>query len=278
MKTRIISGLVMAAIGIPVLLLSEYWIFPIVVSIMAAIAVWELLGITGFRKNIFVCVPAYAIAVALPPFCYNIHTMEEAFDLLVNVAAAAILFMLYLIGFTVVKRGAVKLNDISLFYVYYVYIVFAFTAVTLLRYIPNGVYNYMMIFIAAWICDISAYFVGFAIGKHKLIPEVSPKKTWEGAIGGVFFTTVAFLIYGLVLTFIDGAPTPNFLALALLGAVLSTISQFGDLSASLLKREKGVKDFGKIFPGHGGVLDRFDSLLPVAPVLLMMCLVITPFA
>ena len=260
----------MAAIGIPILLLSEYWVFPIVVSIMSAIAVWELLGVTGFRKNIFVCLPAYAIAIALPPFCYKIPSFEAAFDLLVNMAAAAILFMLYLIGYSVVKRGAVKLNDIALFYVYYVYITFAFTSVTLLRYIPNGAYSYMMIFIAAWICDISAYFVGFAIGKHKLIPAVSPKKTWEGAIGGVFFTTVAFLIYGLVLTFIEGAPAPNFLVLALLGAVLSIISQFGDLSASLLKREKGIKDFGKIFPGHGGVMDRFDSVLAVS-IMLLVC-------
>lgn len=278
MKTRIITGLVLAAIAIPVLILSDYIVYPIALSIFALIAVWELLGLTDFRKNVAVFLPSYLIAAFFPIHCYSVKSLDEAMGVIVTIATLFLAFMLYLIGYCVVKRGKIKLGDVCLYYVFFLYVTMAFASLSLLRYIPNGVYYYILILLASWICDIFAYFVGFAIGKTKLIPEVSPKKTVEGAIGGVFFAAIAFLIFGIVLTFIEGAPRPNFLVLAVLGIVLSVISQFGDLSASLLKREKGIKDFGTIFPGHGGVLDRFDSLLPVAPVLLALCMIYPPFS
>lgn len=278
MKTRIISGLVMAALGIPVLFLSHTIAFPIALSLLAVIAVWELLGLFEFRKSFAVFIPAYLIAGALPIVSFGMRTLEGAIDFLISVATIALCLMLYLIGYAVCKRGKVKLSDVSLFYVYFVYVIMAFTSLALLRYIPNGVFYFMMIPIASWICDIFAYFVGFAIGKHKLIPEVSPKKTWEGAIGGVYFATMAFLVYGIVLHFIEDAPTPNYTILCILGLVLSIVSQIGDLSASLLKRERGKKDFGALFPGHGGVLDRFDSFLPVAPILLVTCMIWPPLS
>ncbi len=278
MKIRIISGLVMAAIGIPVLIMSSTIAFPIALSVLAVIAVWELLGLCGFRKKLAVFVPSYAIAAALPVVCFGMRTIDEAIGFLITVATIALCFMLYIIGYAVIKRGKVTLSDISLYYVYFVYVIMAFTSLSLLRYIPNGAFYFMMIPIASWICDIFAYFVGHAIGKHKLIPEVSPKKTWEGAIGGVFFATMAFLVYGIVLHFIEDAPTPNYTILCILGLVLSVVSQMGDLSASLLKRERGIKDFGALFPGHGGVLDRFDSFLPVAPILLVTCMIWPPLS
>ena len=277
MKTRIITGIGIAAVGIPILLLSDYIVYPIVLSILAAIAVWELLGITGFRKSISVYLPSYLIVMALPIISFKVSSVKGALAMIIGIAASLFAYMLYLIGFSVVKRGAVKLADVSLFYVYYSYICLAFTSFSLLRYIPNGVYYYILIIIASWMCDIFAYFVGFLIGEHKLIPEVSPKKTIEGAIGGVFFAAIGFLIFGIVISYIDGAPKPDFIVLFVFGVVLSIISQIGDLSASLIKREKGIKDFGKIFPGHGGVLDRFDSMLPVAPVLLALCMLWPPF-
>ena len=111
-----------------------------------------------------------------------------------------------------------------------------------------------------------------------MIPEISPKKTWEGAIGGIFFTVVAFLAYGIIVSFITTDVRPNYIVLAVLGLLLSIVSIFGDLVASLIKREHGVKDYGFIFPGHGGVLDRFDSALAVAPILFAICMLFPPFA
>ncbi len=277
MKTRIITGVVMAVVGIPILLLSDYIVYPIALSILAIIAVWELLGLTEFRKSVSVFLPSYLIASALPIISFKVSSVTGALAMVIGIAVSLFAYMLYLLGFSVVKRGKVKLADVALFYVYFSYICLAFSSLSLLRYIPNGVYYYILILLASWVCDIFAYFVGLAIGEHKLIPEVSPKKTIEGAVGGVFFAMLGFLIFGIAISYVDGAPKPDFAVLLVYGIILSIISQIGDLSASLLKREKGVKDFGNIFPGHGGVLDRFDSILPVAPVLLALCMIWPPF-
>ena len=184
--------------------------------------------------------------------------------------------MFYLFGYAVIKRGAIRFADLSAHLVTTAYIVISFTSLSMLRYIPRGVYLFSLVFVASWVCDVFAYFVGRAIGRHKLIPEVSPKKTVEGAIGGVVFTTGAFALYGYIVTLLDG-PSPNYITLLIFGLVLSIVAQFGDLIASLIKREHGIKDYGFIFPGHGGVLDRFDSIIAVAPVLLMLCLFFAPF-
>jgi len=145
-----------------------------------------------------------------------------------------------------------------------------------MRYMPAGIWNLIIILVAAWGSDMSAYFTGMLFGRHKLIPEVSPKKTVEGAIGGVVCATLLMILYG----FIVGAATefkPNYIVLAFCGLVLSAVSQVGDLAASLIKRERGVKDYGKIFPGHGGVMDRFDSILSISTLLMIICVLFPPF-
>ena len=130
----------------------------------------------------------------------------------------------------------------------------------------------------AWACDVFAYLVGSLIGKHKLIPEISPKKTVEGAIGGVVFTVLFCLAYGFALDKIVDNMSVNYVFLAICGVILPIVSQLGDLTASLIKREYGVKDYGKIFPGHGGVMDRFDSVVAVSTILLILCILFPPFA
>ena len=122
----------------------------------------------------------------------------------------------------------------------------------------------------AFLPDTGAYFAGRAFGKHKLAPKVSPKKTVEGAIGGVVFCTLSFVVFGLLYNrfwLADGDEAIPLLAMAIVGFIVSIVSQIGGLSLSLLKRKYGIKDFGKIFPGHGGVLDRFDSVLAVSIIL-----------
>ena len=128
-----------------------------------------------------------------------------------------------------------------------------------------------MIFLGAWITDTFAYFTGFFFGKHKLIEDVSPKKTIEGSIGGIFFCALSFVIFGLV---VDTwfACDANLIFLGVSGVVISLIAQVGDLIMSVIKRQYGIKDYGKIFPGHGGMLDRFDSILAVSLGLCAVCL------
>ena len=113
--------------------------------------------------------------------------------------------------------------------------------------------------------------MGRAIGRHKLIPEVSPKKTVEGSIGGTFFCVLSFVAFGLVVdTFFN--MNANLIFLAISGAFVAVVAQMGDLIMSLIKREYGIKDYGKLFPGHGGVLDRFDSILSVSLMLAILCI------
>ena len=125
---------------------------------------------------------------------------------------------------------------------------------------------YLLIFMGAWVSDTFAYFTGKFIGKHKLIPSVSPKKTVEGAIGGIVFTLIAFVVFGIIVRHYFNVQVPIY-QFCILGILLPIVSQIGDLIASCVKRQYGIKDFGKVFPGHGGVLDRFDSVMLVAPTL-----------
>ena len=133
---------------------------------------------------------------------------------------------------------------------------------------PLGIFMVLFILFCAWFGDSGAYFVGTFFGKHKLCPLVSPKKTVEGLIGGVvtvgIVTTILVLVYN---SFILKDTQLSYAVLIPLSMVTSLVGVVGDLSASVIKREYSVKDFGNIMPGHGGVLDRFDSVILVAPFL-----------
>ncbi len=275
MKTRILTALVMAAVGIPLLIFSQYIIYPIAAGILAAFSIYEMSGVIGVRKNLALTVPAYIVTLATPIFAYLFSHRVTDFIFIALLVIVAV--MLYMFGYAVVKRGEVKFADVATHFTTFTYITVAFAAITLVRYLPYGVYCFALVFVGSWVSDVFAYFVGCAIGKHKMIPEISPKKTWEGAVGGVFFTVVAFLVYGIVISLVTTDVRPNYIVLAVLGLVLSVVSIFGDLIASLIKREHGAKDYGYIFPGHGGVLDRFDSALAVAPVLFAICMFFPPF-
>ena len=153
------------------------------------------------------------------------------------------------------------------------YVVICLTAISQIRYIDHGheegKYIYLLVFFGAWISDTFAYFTGRFLGKTPLAPEVSPKKTVEGSIGGVVANMIGFAGYALVLrNFFD--VSANVVFFAILGALFSAVGQFGDLFASAIKRHFGIKDYGKLFPGHGGVLDRFDSTLAIAGVMLLV--------
>ncbi|MBQ8859306.1 MAG: phosphatidate cytidylyltransferase [Clostridia bacterium] len=281
MKQRIITGLVLICILVPVLIFSGTVAFPIVAALFCLAAVYEMLGCLGMRKQWFVSVPAYLLAVVLP-LCtmfvegvnsdLTVQTLavrHSAMYLLVF-AAAFVIYMFFLFAAAVFCRRGISFSDVASAFVTTFYIVLAFTAILLLRFGENGQYYYLLCFLGAWVTDIFAYFTGCFFGKHKLIPEVSPKKTIEGSIGGILFCTAAFILFGVIVSGQTGS-APNYLVLGALGFLISVLSQIGDLFASLIKREHGVKDYGKIFPGHGGVMDRFDSVIATAPLLLIVC-------
>ena len=128
-----------------------------------------------------------------------------------------------------------------------------------------GRYAVLAVFIFAWLTDTGAYFTGSFLGKHKLAPNLSPKKTIEGAVGGVITTVISALVYIIILKKCFNIILPNNVIFIIAAAICSVLSMLGDLCASAVKRHCGVKDFGNIFPGHGGFLDRFDSVVFIAP-------------
>ncbi len=277
MKQRILTGVVMAAVGVPLLWFSEYFIYPLFASLLCVMATFEMLRVQDCHNRYLLSVPAYVLAAALPWGAYIWLRLlgRGAIDFVAIALLAAVVYLVYVMFVAVLAQGALPFGDVAAVFTTTFYVIASFTAITMLRYLPHGLLLIILTLLGSWMCDISAYFVGTLIGKHKLVPNISPKKTVEGSVGGIVFSTAGCLVYGLILQAWVGV-SPNYIVLAVCGVLLSVVSQVGDLFASLIKREHGVKDYGCIFPGHGGVMDRFDSILAVALVLFAICMVAPP--
>lgn len=266
MCKRIITGIVAAMVLIPFLIFSGTWAFVFFIWAISLLGVYEMLGCIGVRRNLFAAIPAYALAIALPLAARFVPGDEHFFVLTLFFSFG---YMMYLMAVSVFSGEKYTISDAAMTFMTVFYILFGFSSIILLRDMLLGGYIFLLIFIIPWSCDTFAYFTGMALGKHKLIESVSPKKTVEGAIGGVIGAVAITLLYG----FLVGTFTryiPNYLALGITALVCSVVSQCGDLIASLIKRKYGVKDYGFILPGHGGILDRFDSILAVAPIMLIL--------
>lgn len=185
------------------------------------------------------------------------------------------LFGITLLSILVFNYPKFTINDILVTFFGFFYVYFFMSHVYIIREQEHGQIFVWLIFISAWLCDTGAYFTGTMIGKRKFIPKLSPNKTLEGAIGGVVFSAIGGFLYAIFIE--NTAPidigVSNSLFFTLSTAVGAIAAQLGDLTASAIKRFTGIKDFGKIFPGHGGVMDRFDSVLFTAP-LTYICLTI----
>lgn len=149
--------------------------------------------------------------------------------------------------------------DVSVTFLGFVYVVILFSFIPLVNSKIHGEYLVWLIFIGAWLSDTAAYYFGKYLGKHKLCPKVSPKKTIEGAIGGFLGGTLGCGIFGIVVS--SYVPEVSVIHFFLIGALCGIMGQFGDLVASSIKRYVGLKDYSNLIPGHGGILDRFDSIL-----------------
>ncbi len=170
--------------------------------------------------------------------------------------------------FTVVLHGNVDFKSIgaNALVTFFITIFFG----TMIKiYKDFGITSVLLVFVCSWLSDTGAYFVGRGIGKHKLIPKVSPKKTVEGAIGGVITAGVACVVYVYILNRFNFIVPGNatYISSFVLGAFAAVFSQIGDLVMSAIKRDCNVKDFGNVLPGHGGIIDRFDSVIYITPVI-----------
>ena len=267
MFKRILTGVIaFCFVLVPILFFADTVVLPIAVALFTVIAAYEILHCVGLHKNLWVSAPLYLVSAALP---FGIRYFEVATVIALPVALCVVL--IYLLAAAVFSHGKADIRDVSTSMVLWLYTLIGFSVLMIMHdFIRGGQYFYLLAFVGAWITDTFAYFTGMLLGKHKLIPDVSPKKTVEGAVGGVIFCTLSFVVFGLLYNrfwLADGDEAIPLLAMAIVGFIVSIVSQIGDLSLSLLKRKYGIKDFGKIFPGHGGVLDRFDSVLAVSIIL-----------
>jgi phosphatidate cytidylyltransferase len=185
-------------------------------------------------------------------------------------------FILAVLVCLVLFHKKITIHDCAVTILGFFYVCVLMSTVFLVRDIDGiGIYVIWVVFLSAWGSDTGAYFVGVKFGRHKLNPELSPKKTIEGAIGGVIFATILSALYGLSLSLVGIAlDISMLLPMAAIGAGGAILSIFGDLAASAVKRNTNIKDFGTIFPGHGGVMDRFDSVLFTAPSVYLLTILI----
>lgn len=257
MKSRIL----VAVVGVPVLVWVVLWAPALVMmaalALLAGIAAYELMQCVGLDKTSFLL--SWTIIAA-------IFSVEWYYDRPDYIAVWWVLYVVVAFLYAIVKAGQVKFVQILAGIFAVVVIPYSFSA--FLRMEAAGIHRaYLLLpFILSFACDTFAYFAGRAFGKHKLAPRVSPKKTIEGSIGGMAGNVVCGLLFVLVMDRAFGAGI-SYGAMAVLALLCSIVAQVGDLSFSLIKREFGIKDYGHLFLEHGGVLDRFDSVLFVTPVI-----------
>lgn len=265
MKERIIAALCMLPFAVAVLMANEFvvMIAGVVLSLWAS---YEISASYGFNSRGKILALVYIMGSTFFVALKCVHSFSDY----INEGYFNTFFTSYImLGFVVmlIKHQNVKARSLwSAALVSMALTFFLMHAVNLRIESELGNYLIWLIPVSACFTDTFALFAGKFFGKRKLAPSVSPKKTVEGAIGGILGSVFMNLLYGLIVRCINPEIEVNFLYLAILGFLCSLASQIGDLSMSLIKREAGIKDYGNFIPGHGGMLDRFDSIIFASPV------------
>lgn len=256
-----IKRTISALIALPLLFIVLYafpnWAIAVTLGVVIAIAVHEMLYNTGFLRDRFFLVISCIYGFVAPLWFY--------FDLRFSAVAGIFVYIAAMFVYGLFHHQTITFEKIAgTFFATYM-ISFFLSAIMKILVMDNGDYMIILPFAASWLTDTSAYFAGRFFGRHKLAPDISPKKTVEGAVGGVFGGALGCMLVALIYQ-VFFAQTSNYLLFGLIGLICSLAGQIGDLSLSLIKRNFGIKDYGTIMPGHGGVLDRFDSVLFAAPM------------
>ncbi len=264
MKTRIISGIIMALIAAGLLTVGYLWASPVIlvtVAVLAVAAIFEITYNAASIKNLtVVCgVCIYAFLAVLISCLLN----DKGYGMVVFVTATVI-YGIYATVMILLYHNEFDLGKIALVYAMPLPFVFAFYCFGSIITGLDGIYYLLLLLNFSSVCDMGAYFTGVTIGKHKLCPQISPKKTVEGAVGGI----VSSVIFTLMLSLLFNKFSATIMLLTVPFCILGMI---GDLLASAIKRAVGLKDYSNLIPGHGGIMDRFDSIIMIAPSL-FICL------
>lgn len=262
LKTRILTGAGITVVLSLVIVFSHIpWVLCTLIACLSTQAIYELYRAAGLRDN----KPLYLISCAVALLLSTINIPSYDYIVVITFVTAVFLFLYLMLN---VKN----LNRIEpwMAICIAVMIICSFKCMSSIRAMDNGVYLLGMAVLVPVITDIAAYFVGKGCGKHKLAPIISPKKTIEGSIGGTVYAIAVLLLVSVILK-ATNVLTVNYGTLIVYLLLASVVGQFGDLALSSVKRIVGIKDYGNLLPGHGGILDRFDSLLFVLPFTYLFC-------
>jgi len=256
MLQRVLTGTVIAVVIIAILF-SDAIVVSAFVGLLILIAQLEMSKVVGISDKPYLAL--YNIIFSM------IFILATCLNYQIYIPLLSFVYIIALFAILLFNHENIKFKDILVSVFSMIYITAAMLHIVAVRNINLGNLYIFMIFIGAFATDTCAYFVGVLFGKHKLCEKVSPKKTIEGAMGGEIGSILLMLLFGYVVNHISGVSV-NYVALALFGALSGLVSQLGDLTASIIKREFNVKDYGHILPGHGGVMDRMDSIILMAPL------------
>ncbi|MBE6784491.1 MAG: hypothetical protein E7536_10850 [Ruminococcaceae bacterium] len=274
MKVRLISSAVAIVIALIVIAGIFTPVFPLFLSFLSVVAAWEIMKAVGVKSNLII-IPAEIFSAVIPVYAQVSRSLP--FD--IPEGAVLTLYVIMMLGFMLKTHKKTKFEQLAITLYASIFVPYAFSGLITIRDVfvtyesvytkAEAIYLIFFALLCSFLTDSFAYFVGRKFGKHKMAPVISPKKSVEGAIGGLVLS-VAFnvaVFAGVRYWAFGGKTAISFVFVIVMSVLLAAISMLGDLTASLLKRNYGIKDFGKIMPGHGGVMDRFDSLVFVVPVL-----------
>ena len=271
LKLRVLT----AVIGVPVIiliLLAPVWVMLIGVILCSLAGTFEFYNATGLlTRQKLLCVFGF-LGTAILPLCTYLPPMQ------IMTCAFAYLVILFLA--MLCSHRKVRITDIAMLIIGMIYIPFLLSNLLFIKQLEFGSVLVWLVFVGSFMTDTGAYFAGTLLGRHKLCPDISPKKTVEGAIGGTIVCGLSFLLFALIINLFVADHINADMSYGLtfaLGLISAIAAQIGDLTASLIKRQFGIKDFGHMFPGHGGMLDRCDSIVLVAPVIFLFAAQISLF-
>ena len=263
-KTRLLSGILLVIIALLTIVTGGDVLFGTILLI-------SLIGMTEIYKVLEIQKKELGIVGYLAAIAYFALIR---FGLTEWVTALGIAFLIMIMAVYVFTYPKFRSEHVTLAFFGLFYVAFMLSYVYQIRMLEQGAFLVWLVFLCSWGCDTCAYCVGVTMGKHKMAPVLSPKKSIEGAIGGVLGAALLGALYAIAINKFAAGANADALQYALICGVGGMISQVGDLAASAIKRNHDIKDYGKLIPGHGGILDRFDSVIITAPIIYYLAIVL----
>ena len=271
MKTRVITGVLLLAFFVPMFIIGG-WVLDIVLILCAMIATWEFSRMFNKEKN-SIFIQIYQLLFTLSLFLAVMFFLLE--EIHVDFVFALVFLFVVICALLLVFIDEFGANEFGNAFISVYYPVFGFVSIAFLRALPDGLLIIGFLFMVTATTDTFAYIFGVKFGKHRLAEKISPKKSIEGSVYGTLSAVVLTIGYVLLtdLQFIGSIEMTILTSIGLI-ILISIVGQIGDLAASKMKRDSGVKDYSNLFPGHGGVMDRFDSVVLAGMILLFIVMLV----